>query len=214
MGSGDWGVGIGVWGLGCGDWGVGIGVWGLGCGVWGVGYRRASRGALSTSPSPAPPKREFFIDNLLVRIHFIIVMIKFIIVIIMKKTKMMKKKVRSSKSISKRAVDVAVTCITTSSDAVQSCRPVDFTRCYNSLTHVLFRDDVAVTCITTSAQRGVHMCSGSEAGSYLRLIDFSCHSTLGVRVMMKKKKKKKAPGWRKRWGRWQPRLPPPVSFRV
>ena len=26
------------------------------------------------------------------------------------------------------------------------------------------------------------MCSGSEAGSYLRLIDFVYHSTLGVRV--------------------------------
>ena len=27
------------------------------------------------------------------------------------------------------------------------------------------------------------MCSGSEAGSYLRLIDFMCHSTLGLRVI-------------------------------
>ena len=35
------------------------------------------------------------------------------------------------------------------------------------------------------------MCSGSEAGSYLRLIDFVYHSTLGVRVIKKKKKKKK-----------------------
>ena len=32
------------------------------------------------------------------------------------------------------------------------------------------------------------MCSGSEAGSYLRLIDFVYHSTLGVRVIKKKKK--------------------------
>ena len=32
------------------------------------------------------------------------------------------------------------------------------------------------------------MCSGSEAGSYLRLIDFVYHSTLGLRVIMKKKK--------------------------
>ena len=31
------------------------------------------------------------------------------------------------------------------------------------------------------------MCSGSEAGSYLRLIDFVYHSTLGVRVIKKKK---------------------------
>ena len=32
------------------------------------------------------------------------------------------------------------------------------------------------------------MCSGSEAGSYSRLIDFVYHSTLGVRVIKKKKK--------------------------
>jgi len=30
------------------------------------------------------------------------------------------------------------------------------------------------------------MCSGSEAGSYLRLIDFMYHSTLGLRVIKKK----------------------------
>jgi len=30
------------------------------------------------------------------------------------------------------------------------------------------------------------MCSGSEAGSYLRLIDFVYHSTLGLRVTQKK----------------------------
>jgi len=30
------------------------------------------------------------------------------------------------------------------------------------------------------------MCSGSEAGSYLRLIDFVYHSTLGSRVIKKK----------------------------
>ena len=33
------------------------------------------------------------------------------------------------------------------------------------------------------------MCSGSEAGSYLRLIDSEYHSTLGLRVIKKKKKK-------------------------
>jgi len=33
------------------------------------------------------------------------------------------------------------------------------------------------------------MCSGSEAGSYLRLIDFVYHSTLGLRVVKKKKKR-------------------------
>ena len=32
-------------------------------------------------------------------------------------------------------------------------------------------------------------CSGSEAGSYCRLIDFAYHSTLGLRVTKKKKKK-------------------------
>ena len=31
------------------------------------------------------------------------------------------------------------------------------------------------------------MCSGSEAGSYLRLIDFVYHSTLGLRIIKKKK---------------------------
>jgi len=31
------------------------------------------------------------------------------------------------------------------------------------------------------------MCSGSEAGSYSRLIDFVYHSTLGLRAMKKKK---------------------------
>jgi len=34
------------------------------------------------------------------------------------------------------------------------------------------------------------MCSGSEAGSYLRLIDFEYHSTLGLRVIQTKR------GWR------------------
>ena len=37
------------------------------------------------------------------------------------------------------------------------------------------------------------MCSGSEAGSYLRRIDFVYHSTLGLRVI-KKKGFGKAPG--------------------
>ena len=32
------------------------------------------------------------------------------------------------------------------------------------------------------------MCSGSEAGSHLRLIDVVYHSTLGLRVIKKKKK--------------------------
>jgi len=33
------------------------------------------------------------------------------------------------------------------------------------------------------------MCSGSEAGSYLRLIVFVHHSTLGLRVIKKKQKR-------------------------
>jgi len=32
----------------------------------------------------------------------------------------------------------------------------------------------------------LNSCSGSEAGSYLRIIDFVCHSTLGFRVIKKK----------------------------
>ena len=32
------------------------------------------------------------------------------------------------------------------------------------------------------------MCSGSEAGSYLRLIYLVCHSTLGLRVIKKKRR--------------------------
>jgi len=38
------------------------------------------------------------------------------------------------------------------------------------------------------------MCGDSEAGSNSRLIDFVCHSALGVRVIKKKKKKKRATG--------------------
>jgi len=34
------------------------------------------------------------------------------------------------------------------------------------------------------------MCSGSEAASYLMLIDFVYHSTLGLIVIKKEKKKK------------------------
>jgi len=33
-------------------------------------------------------------------------------------------------------------------------------------------------------------CSGSEAGSYLMLIEFVYHSTLGLRVITKKKEKR------------------------
>jgi len=34
------------------------------------------------------------------------------------------------------------------------------------------------------------MCSGSEAGWYVRLIDFVYHSTLGLRVVKKKEGRK------------------------
>ena len=37
-------------------------------------------------------------------------------------------------------------------------------------------------------QARYEMCSGSEAGSYLRLVDFVYHSTLGLRVIKKEKK--------------------------
>jgi len=38
------------------------------------------------------------------------------------------------------------------------------------------------------------MCSGTEAGSYLRLIDFVYHSTLGLRVIKKKGRSSPHPG--------------------
>ena len=37
------------------------------------------------------------------------------------------------------------------------------------------------------------MCSGCEAGSYVRLIDFVYHSTPGLRVIKEKKKRRKQP---------------------
>ena len=37
------------------------------------------------------------------------------------------------------------------------------------------------------------LCSGSEAGSYLRLIDFVYDSTLGLRVIKKRKKRRRYP---------------------
>ena len=40
----------------------------------------------------------------------------------------------------------------------------------------------------TASEQRANNCSGSEAGSYLRLIDFVYHSTLGLRVIKKKKK--------------------------
>ena len=49
----------------------------------------------------------------------------------------------------------------------------------------------AVLCSQFENNYFTEMCSGSEAGSYLRLIDFVYHSTLGLRVIKKKKKKQK-----------------------
>ena len=43
-------------------------------------------------------------------------------------------------------------------------------------------------CFQGSGFRDTKLCSGSEAGSYLRLIDFVHHSTLGLRVIKKKKR--------------------------
>ena len=68
-----WGFGSGVWGLGSGVWGLGFGVWGSGFGVQGGGGARLHRGCdRGVAPCFA---RDFFIDKLLVRIHFLIVMI-------------------------------------------------------------------------------------------------------------------------------------------
>ena len=49
-----------------------------------------------------------------------------------------------------------------------------------------------VSKTSSSMHYFTEMCSGSEAGSYLRLIDFVYHSTLGLRVIKKKKKFKHA----------------------
>ena len=47
-------------------------------------------------------------------------------------------------------------------------------------------DDCHTWCSVQSLAS--EMCSGSEAGSCLRLIDLVYHSTLGLRVIKKKKK--------------------------
>ena len=52
------------------------------------------------------------------------------------------------------------------------------------------------------------MCSGSEAGSYLRLMDFVYHSTLGLRVI---RKKRELDGVSLQL---VPDPPPPFGFRV
>jgi hypothetical protein len=59
------GVGCRVKGVGCGTQGIGLKVWDLRSGLRG-----------SRSKSRRGGEREFFIDNLMVQIHFIIVMIR------------------------------------------------------------------------------------------------------------------------------------------
>jgi len=54
--------------------------------------------------------------------------------------------------------------------------PPHLSRCTNS------------ECMRKPQTTRTQLCSGSEAGPYLRLIDFVYHSTLGVRVIKKKKK--------------------------
>jgi len=48
------------------------------------------------------------------------------------------------------------------------------------------------------------MCSGSEVGSYLRLIDFVYHSTLGLRVMTERRRALHQP-LSCSWFAWKPR---------
>jgi len=50
------------------------------------------------------------------------------------------------------------------------------------------RDDVGAIGPRTENKYFTEMCSGSESGSYLRLIDFVYHSTLRLRVIKKKKR--------------------------
>ena len=57
------------------------------------------------------------------------------------------------------------------------------------------------------------MCSGSEAGSYLRLKDFVHHSTLGLRVIQKNEEGLFL-GWSARGGRWPPGAAPARVLRV
>ena len=55
--------------------------------------------------------------------------------------------------------------------------------------------DTGPVCSQFEDNHFKEMCSGSEAGSFLRLIDFVYHSTLGLGVI-KKKKKTCQSGWR------------------
>ena len=51
------------------------------------------------------------------------------------------------------------------------------------------------------------MCSGSEAGSYLRLMDFVYDSTVDLRVITKKKDLEIGRGVVKQRAPWEPRVP-------
>ena len=55
-------------------------------------------------------------------------------------------------------------------------------------------------------------CSGSEAGSYLRLVDFECHSTIGLRVI--KEERGLARGFAKVGGLRKPVWPVPAHQRL
>jgi len=56
---------------------------------------------------------------------------------------------------------------------------------------VYWRDVTARPCCIQEAYC-TRICSGSEEGSYLRLIDFVYHSALGLRVIWNKKEEKTA----------------------
>jgi len=80
---------------------------------------------------------------------------------------------------------------------IMSCR-----RCPPSRAQLRFSP--ASTATTTSRRYSsqfennylTEICSGSEAGSYLRLIDFVYHSTLGLRLIKKKKRRRSCPAAR------------------
>ena len=58
-------------------------------------------------------------------------------------------------------------------------------------------ESVTGSVVSGQNQYFTEMCSGSEAGSYSRLIDFVYHSTLRLRVI---KRKEHAPGATRGWG--------------
>jgi len=61
----------------------------------------------------------------------------------------------------------------------------------------VFADEIP--CKSLENDSFTEMCRGSEAGSYLRPMVFMYHSTLGVRVMIKKKSLELSYGGRPSW---------------